>query len=359
MQELINWWNLNLGDHHENNLIDAFRNKKLSYNSIGKTLEKKIAELFKVKHCLLTTSGSTSLLVALKSLNIGEGDEVIVPNRTFQATANAVCLAGAKVKLVDVSAVDGLIDVNLIENQINSKTKAILPVHLNGRACDMKSILKIAEKHNLFVIEDTAQAFMSSSQNRLLGSFGDVGCFSLGVTKFITSGQGGFLITNSDSIYEHASKYIFHSATGTDLKEFNDFGFNFRLSDLLSSLALADFENIDTKRSKYLDNYERYNEKLQNIKTLSLIRSKTTEGEVPIWIEILSENRDELFSFLKKHNIESVKFYPSLHRSSYLGHQDISFPQSEKFEKKGLILPCGPDISTQQIDRVIEKIREF
>ena len=141
MNQSINWWNLKLNERHLNYINEAFLNRKLSYGSYGKLLEKKIAELFKVKHCLLTTSGSTALLVALKSILIKENDEVIIPNRTFQATANAVCLAGAKVIIADVKAENGLIDIKSIENLINIKTKAIMPVHLNGRACDMKNIL--------------------------------------------------------------------------------------------------------------------------------------------------------------------------------------------------------------------------
>lgn len=359
MNQPINWWNLSLNEHVKNSINEAFNNKKLSYGPVGKSLEKKIAELFNVKHCLLTTSGSTALLVALKSISLKSDDEVIVPNRTFQATANAVYLAGAKVRLADVTAERGLIDIKSVESLITTKTKAIMPVHLNGRACDMENILALAKKHNLFIIEDTAQAFMSRLKGRLLGTFGDVNCFSLGVTKFITSGQGGFLITNSDQIYENAMKYIFHAATGDDLKEFNSFGFNFRQSDLLSSLALADFDNLESKRQKYLDNYKLYFEKLKDCKCVEVIRSSTTDGEVPIWIEVLSPKRNELYSHLKANQIESVKFYPSLNRSPYLEQQNISFPNSEKFEKSGLILPCGPNILQSQIETVIDKIKTF
>ena len=359
MSESINWWNLKLGEQHKNYLNNAFDSKKLSYNSIGTSLEKKIADLFEVKHCLLTTSGSTALLVALKSMDIGPGDEVIIPNRTFQATANAVCFAGATVKIADVNLHDGLINAAHIEKLISSKTKAILPVHLNGRGCEMKIISDMAKKHGLFLIEDTAQAFMSCFQNKFLGTFGDVGCFSLGVTKFMTTGQGGFLITNSDKIYENAKNYIFHAASGDSVKKFSEFGFNFRLSDLLSSLALADMENIDKKRQKYLEIYQLYSEKIKNCNSVSLIPSNIESGEFPIWIEVLCEARDKLFNYLKANGIESVKSYPSLNRSEYLKHQNLQFPNSKIFEDNGLILPCGPDITFEQINVVAQKVCSF
>ncbi len=359
MSESINWWNLKLGERHRNYLNAAFDSKKLSYNSVGSSLEKKISDLFKVKHCLLTTSGSTALLVALKSMSIGPGDEVIIPNRTFQATANAVYFTGATVVIADVNLHDGLISAAHIEKLITAKTKAILPVHLNGRGCDMIMISDVAKKYGLFVIEDTAQAFMSCFQNKFLGTFGDVGCFSLGVTKFMTTGQGGFLITNSDEIYETSKNYIFHAASGDNVKQFSEFGFNFRLSDLLSSLALADMENIEQKRQKYLEIYQLYAEKIGNCNSLSLIPSNIESDEFPIWIEVLCESRDKLFNYLKENGIESVKSYPSLHRSAYLKHQHLQFPNSKIFEENGLILPCGPDITLEQIDVVARKICNF
>ena len=358
-QSQLSWWNLSLTDRHQNSLNDAFNSKKLSYNTVGSQLEKKLAGTLKVKHCLMTTSGSTALLIALKSLGVGPGDEVIIPNRTFQATANAVCFTGARVKIADVCPDTALIDPAGLEKLISSRTKAIIPVHLNGRGCNMKKILEIAHQNNLFVVEDSAQAFMSSTQGLPLGSFGNFGCFSLGVTKFITSGQGGFIVTNSDELYSEAKKYIFHAATGNDVRHFNNFGFNFRLSDLLSSLALTEMDHLEEKRAKYIKHYLLYRELLQNSRVLSLMPSLIESGEVPIWIEVLSPYREKIAALLKKNNIETVKSYPSVHRSAYLMQDHQAFPHSEKFENEELILPCGPDITESQIRRVVQTISEF
>ncbi|MEK6579851.1 MAG: aminotransferase class I/II-fold pyridoxal phosphate-dependent enzyme, partial [Bdellovibrionota bacterium] len=134
MNDPIQWWNLNLRGDHLKSLSGAFLEKKLSYGAIGQKLERRLESVLLTKHCLLTTSGSTSLLVALKALGVGPGDEVIVPNRTFVATANAVLMAGATVRLADVSLDRALLDPASVESLITKKTKVILPVHLNGRA---------------------------------------------------------------------------------------------------------------------------------------------------------------------------------------------------------------------------------
>ena len=207
----IHWWNLKLEKKDFLNLKSAFDQKKISYNSVGLSLEKEICSLFKSRFALVTTSGSVSLLIALKALGLKAGDEVIVPNRTFQATANAVHFLGASVKLVDVRASDGLIDPEEVKKNITVKTKAIIAVHLNGRAAPVEQIKRIIGKKNISIIEDTAQAFASKHDGKFLGTSGDIGCFSFGVTKFLTSGQGGALITNSETIYIEANKFIFHS----------------------------------------------------------------------------------------------------------------------------------------------------
>ncbi|MEK6577848.1 MAG: DegT/DnrJ/EryC1/StrS family aminotransferase [Bdellovibrionota bacterium] len=217
----------------------------------------------------------------------------------------------------------------------------------------------MAKKHNLFVVEDAAQAFMSSLRDKFLGTIGDIGCFSLGVTKFMTSGQGGFLITGSDALIKNAKKYIFHSAQGEDVRHFNELGFNFRMSDLLSSIALFDLEQIESKKNKYIQNYLNYKEGLRGFKSVRLLECDILKGEVPIWIEVLSRQRESFCNHLKEHRIESVKSYPSLHRSEYLSSSNSKFPNSELFETDELILPCGPDVSESQILQVLEVISSF
>lgn len=359
MKSKLNWWNLKLGLTELEQLQQAFQQKKISYNSIGAELEKKIATFLNVKHVQLTTSGSTALLASIKALGVGPGDEVIVPNRTFQATANAVVLAGARVVLADVDPNRATLGVANIEKAMTSKTKAVIPVHLNGRACEMQSLVRFCSVNRIKIIEDSAQAFCSFYQSKALGTFGEIGCFSMGTTKFLTTGQGGFIATNETEIYNEVRKFIFHACEGEENKRFENFGFNFRLSDLLSSLAIPQMNAIQKKRELFLKIYKTYQEALLNLNSIKIIPSFTHEGEIPIWIEILSPYRDQLFDYLAKENIESYKFYPSLHRSKYLSIDTKDFPASIKFETQGLILPCGPHIENSECQRVIDELVKF
>jgi perosamine synthetase len=356
----IKWWNLNLEAGESLSMQETFDKKFLSYGPIGKDLEQRFARHLNIKHTILTTSGSTSLLVALKAIGIQANDEVIVPNRTFQATANAVEFLGAKAKLADVDPVTGLMTASTLKKVLTPKTKAVIAVHLNGRAVDLDPIIELKKYFPFYLIEDTAQAFSSKYKGRYLGTLGDIGCFSLGVTKFITTGQGGFLTTNNSELFGVMKNYLFHGMSGSDDKIFNQSGFNFRQSDLLSSLAISQMDKISEKINAFITTYQIYSEALQKISCVKIIPSNLIAGEIPIWIEVISPDRDKIFNFLKAKEIESVKFYPSLHRSTHLKASELElFPNSLLFEEQGLLLPCGPHITREEIDRVTSALHEF
>ena len=174
----ISWWEPLLDSSDLKAVSNVIKQNYPNQGSFTKRLEKKLSILLKVKHCICVTSGTMAIFLALKSLNIKKDDEVIVPDITFAATANAVNLCGAKVILADVNKETLTIDVNSLEKKINSKTKAVIPVHISGRGAEMEKILKIAKKHKIHVIEDTAEAFMSKYNKKYLGTFGLLGCFS-------------------------------------------------------------------------------------------------------------------------------------------------------------------------------------
>jgi dTDP-4-amino-4,6-dideoxygalactose transaminase len=358
--EKITWWNLNLGDGPLKDMTSSYLEKKLSYGSIGLDLELRLSSFLKINYVTLTTSGSVALLMALKALGIKPDDEIIIPNRTFQATANAGYFLNANVKLVDVDPQTGLMDLTKIEEKITNKTKAIIAVHLNGQCVDISKIITIINGRSIFIVEDVAQAFGSKLNGHYAGTMGDIGCFSMGVTKFLTTGQGGFVVTNNQRINKKIKKLIFHSQEGIDDKTFNDPGFNFRFPDLLASLALSQLKDFETKKNKFKQTYINYEKELSKIEYLKINKILDLNSQTPIWIEIFSTKRDELFQFLKSNNIESVKFYPSLNKAPYLkiGNEE-HFTSSEYFENQGIILPCGPDIELSKISKVIECLRQF
>ena len=163
--------------------------------------EQKVAELVGAKHAIAVTSGTIAIFLSLAALAVGPGDEVIVPDVTFIATANAVRLAGANPVLVDVDPTTLNIDPEAVKKAITARTRAVVPVHVSGRAADMPAILEIARSHNLFVVEDAAEGFMSSLNGKFLGTIGHLGCLSFSPNKTITTGQGGMILTDNDALF--------------------------------------------------------------------------------------------------------------------------------------------------------------
>jgi perosamine synthetase len=354
----IPWWNLNLGKRPLKFFFYAYKNRFLSNGPVSLDFQKKLEKFLNVKHAALTTSGSTSLLIALKVLGIKEGDEIIVPARTFQATAHAAFFLGATLRCAEVDPVRGLITASTIIPLINEKTKAVIVVHLNGRAVDMDPVLNLAKEKNLYVIEDAAQAFGSVHKGKLLGSMGDIGCFSFGVTKFLTMGQGGAIVTNDN---EHAKKiqnYLFQGQSGGDDKRFDSPGLNFRMSNLLVSIGVPQFLNFKKNKNTYVENFKLYKKLLSSVSQIKFI-PVVMPGEVPIWIEVLAEKRNELYDYLKLKNIESVKFYPSIHEAEYLKQTHLNLPNADTFSRNGLILPSGLNLSHRSIRRITKSIIEF
>ena len=178
---MIPWWNTNFGEKEIEHVAQSMRDKCIGQGKVTEEFEKNLSEFLEVEHVMAVTNGSCAILIALMAVGVLPGDEVIIPNRTWIATAHAVHLLGANVVLVDTEKERPIIDATLIEKKITSKTKAIIPVHMNGRSCDMRTINLIAKKHNLFVIEDAAQAIASRNIDGYLGQQSDVGCFSLSV----------------------------------------------------------------------------------------------------------------------------------------------------------------------------------
>ena len=241
IEKVISWWKINLGKDEVKNIKGAISNRYVTQGVLTEKLERHLAEILNVPYVVLTTNGSSALLMALIALGIKPGDEVIIPDLTFVATAQAPLLLGAKVRLIDVKPRKPVIDVNKIEEAITSKTKVIIPVHLNGRAADIKNINKIAAKYNLKVIEDCAQAFCSKNSFGYFGTQSDVGVFSLGIAKLITTIQGGFLATRDESLFKRLKKIRNHglSSYTPDFSDPDILGFNFKFNDVLASVGLS------------------------------------------------------------------------------------------------------------------------
>jgi len=336
----------------------AIANENISEGALTKQLEEKIAQSLGVPYVVMTTSGSVALLLGLMAMKVGPGDEVIVPNRTWIATAHAVLMTGANVRLVDVLPNVPVMDVSQIESKINSKTKAILPVHLNGRGVDMERVQALAKKYSLHVIEDAAQSLFCQWRGQYLGTLSHVGCFSIGISKLISTGQGGFVVTRDRKIYEKLKSIKNHGITDIFTDTWGERGFNFKFTDLLSSVGLAQIHTVKERISHLKKLYTRYSEGLEGLPFLKMIPVNLIEGEFPIYAEALCPCRERLRAFLASHGIQIRPVPPNISISNYLNNEG-AFPCSELFSQQGFYLPCGPGQSFENVDIVINALHDF
>ena len=236
-----------LEGNEERYLLDAFRSTWIS--SAGKYIElfeKAFCNFVGVKHGIAVATGTAALHLALAAIGVGRGDEVLVPDFTFPATANAVLYTGAVPVLVDIEDNKFTIDWRKLEQKINSKTKAIIPVHILGRPCEMEPILEIADKYDLFVIEDAAEAHGAEYKGKQVGSIGDIGCFSFFGNKIITTGEGGMCVTGNKTLLEKM-KILRDHGMSPEKKYWNEMvGFNYRMTNLQAAIGLAQMEQIET-----------------------------------------------------------------------------------------------------------------
>jgi dTDP-4-amino-4,6-dideoxygalactose transaminase len=312
-----------------------------------------------VPYAVATTSGTMALMLAFVALGIKPGDEVIIPDRTFIATAHAALVLGAKIVLVDCLPDSPALDVSKVREKITPKTKAIVPVHLNGRSVDMSALHQIAKEHNLLVIEDAAQAPFSHNQFGYLGAQSDAGCFSLGMTKLISTGQGGMVITSNPQTYEQLKLVRTHGVSDVFEGDFNKVGFNCKFTDIQASIGRIQLKRVAARVSHLKTIQEMYDRAIENeFPFLSLLKVKMHQGEVPVWAEVLSPERDKIREYLATKNIQTRRFLPSLHYSSHLSNLG-EFPNSDKFHDQGFFLPAGPTQPLENVEIVLEALRGY
>lgn len=355
----VPFWRTDLGDLEAEGVRSAIVSGKLSQGAVTREFEREFAASIGVPHAVATLNGTIALYLAASALGIGEGDEVIVPARTFVATAHAMMLAGATVKLVDCPVDNTLIDVTRIEAAITPKTKAIVPVHLNGNGCDMNSINAIARQHNLLVLEDAAQAFYSHAPGGFMGTLSDAGAFSLGVTKFITTGQGGMVVTHRRDVYDRMVRFRNQGVFDTFDATFTRFGFNLKFNDMLSSIGLVQLRKLEEKRIRHLNVYNFYKDAIADIPFLRLVPVQVDDGCLPLWVEVLSARRNYVIDELNRRRVQCRPFLPSLSSSPHLEHNENDFPNAVRFARSGMFLPCGPDLPEKDLKRTIRELRDL
>lgn len=325
------------------------------------TFEADIASYLEVEHAIGLASGTDALVLALRALDIGPGDEVIIPAYTFFATAGTVMSVGAMPVFVDIDPLSYEIDVMQIRDRITSSTKAIIPVHLYGHPAEMGPILELARSYGLKVIEDNAQAFGATYQGRKTGSFGDIGCLSFFPTKNLGAfGDGGMVVTNDPGLAERMRMLRTH---GWKKKYYSEeVGFNSRLDALQAAILQAKFPHVDGWNQKRREISRRYSGQLAPLGVTVPVECEWARHVYHLYI-IRSKRRDELQAFLKQKGIASDVYYPlPPHLSTpcrKLGYQEGNFPFAEQASRETLALPLYPELTTAQQDEVLGAVGEF
>lgn len=340
-----------------------------------KKCNEKFEEITGAKKVLMTTSGTSALEMAALLADIKPGDEVIMPSYTFVSTANAFVLRGATIVFVDIRPDTMNIDENLIEDAINEKTKAIVPVHYGGVACEMDTIRDIAKRHNLVVVEDAAQGVMSFYKGRALGSIGDFGCYSFHETKNYSMGEGGAVLVNHEKNVERA-EIIREKGTNrtkffrgqVDKYTWIDLGSSYLQSELNCAYLYAQIENPDIINNDRLRSWNTYYELLTPLKEkgcidLPVVPEGCVHNAHMFYIKTKDlEERSKLIAFLKENGIGAVFHYIPLH-SSPAGQQFGRFHGEDKYTTKEserlLRLPMYYGLEKKDIEYVVSKIKEF
>lgn len=340
-----------------------------------KKCNEKFEEITGAKKVLMTTSGTSALEMAALLADIKSGDEVIMPSYTFVSTANAFVLRGATIVFVDIRPDTMNIDENLIEDAITEKTRAIVPVHYGGVACEMDTIRDIAKRHNLVVVEDAAQGVMSFYKGRALGSIGDFGCYSFHETKNYSMGEGGAVLVNHEKNVERA-EIIREKGTNrtkffrgqVDKYTWIDLGSSYLQSELNCAYLYAQIENPDIINNDRLQSWNTYYELLTPLKKkgcidLPVVPEGCVHNAHMFYIKTKDlEERSKLIDFLKENGIGAVFHYIPLH-SSPAGQQFGRFHGEDKYTTKEserlLRLPMYYGLEKKDIEYVVSKIKEF
>ena len=357
-----------LGEEEYIAIKQCFDTNWVTEGPLAKEFSEKLCEMIGVKYGVFAPNGTMALILGLKALGIGPGDEVIVPDVTFIASATSVEFLGAKPVFVDVCE-NLQINIDDCKRVLSDKTKAIMPVHLFGFAADMDKIKECANKHNLKIIEDAAQALGIKWKEQGCGSFGDVGCFSFFADKTLTTCEGGFITTNDEEIYDNLL-YLRNQGRrdrGTFIHP--KMGYNFRLTDIQCAIGLAQLKKIDKIVTKKNLIHKRYIKLFSNFEHVEIYQPpKEISPFVPFRVILKTKNNEaeKLMEHMRKNEVEPRMFFYPLHLqpafdcwSDDTRYDKKHFPIAEQSYKNGICLPSFVAITEEQVKHVSEVIKGF
>lgn len=350
-----------IGKEIENAVVEVLRSSSYILGKNNKELEEKFANYIGAKHSVALNSGTDALHLALRALDIGAGDEVITVAFTFVATTEAIGIVGAKPVFVDIDKDTFNIDANLIESKITPKTKAIIPVHLYGQPCDMDTIMDIAKRYNLHVIEDCCQAVGAEYKGQKVGTFGDIGCFSFFPTKNLGGmGDGGIATTNSEYLKNRMIALRNHGGAVRYYHE--EIGVNSRLDEIQAAILLVKLQYIDEWNKMRRENAYRYNQLFEKYPQVQTPKELNETYCIYHQYTIKVPNRDIVHKMLQEKGIGAMLYYPvPLHLQKvheYLNVKEGSLPNTEDDTKLVMSLPMFPELTEEEQKTVVNTVLE-
>ncbi|WP_424629453.1 DegT/DnrJ/EryC1/StrS family aminotransferase [Bradyrhizobium sp. SYSU BS000235] len=351
-----------LTNRERENVLDCFDTTWIS--SKGKYIaefEDRFAHYLGIDHALSVTNGTIAIHLALQALGVGPGDEVLVPTLSYIACANAVTYTGAKVVFVDSEPDFWQIDVADARRKITSRTKAIMPVHLYGHACDMKAVMTLARGHNLLVVEDCAEAIGTKHGDQLVGTFGHVGCFSFFGNKTITTGEGGMVVTHDPVLADRLARL-----KGQGLAKGREYwhdlvGYNYRMTNICAAIGAAQMEGIHQVLARKRTLAALYAEALRCL-PLHLHREQQGTSHSYWMASILldeGEHRDPLRAHLRAAGVETRPLFYPIHQMAMYLRPGERYPVADSLASRGINLPSYPDLTDDDVGEIIAAIRNY
>lgn len=358
----IPWWLPDVGGDEREAVARVVDSNYLNEGDVTAEFERRFAAMIGAPFAVATTSGTSAIFLALAALGVGHGDEVVVPDVTFIATANAVTLSGATPVLVDVDPATLNIDVAAAEQAITPRTKAIVPVHVSGRPCAMAPLLDLARRRGIAVAEDAAEALLSRSGNQYLGTFGAAGCFSFSPNKTITTGQGGIVVTGDEALAVRLRELKdqgrpVRGTGGNDIHAV--LGFNFKLTNLQAAVGVAQLRKLQARVVHLQGIYRWYKAGLAAVPQIRVLPFDVDAGEAPQWIDALAQDRDALVEHLKRHDMHCRPFWYPIHTQRPYRLSDERFPVSTRLMQDALWLPSALQLGAAEVRMVCDEIARF
>lgn len=365
---------IDLGKEEEQSVLRVLRSRWLSTGPVTGRFERAFSEYLGGGHAIAVSNGTAALHLALASLDVRDEDEVILPSLTFVATANSVLYVGAKPVFADIAGADDLnISPREIERKITKRTKAILVMHYGGYPCDMQSILKIAKRRGLYVVEDAAHAPGAEYKGRMCGLIGDIGCFSFFSNKNLVTGEGGMVVTQNRELAEKVRKMRSHGMEALSWDKYRGhlssydikrLGYNYRTTEIQSALGLVQLGKLDRNNKKRRTLVEIYRNEFQEVKEISVpfsqVKAISSCHLFPVLVAPFVD-RNRVMEKLKHFGIQSSIHYPPVHLFSLyqnrFGCKRGDLPKTEEVGEKEITLPLHPRLNARDVKWIAKKLR--